>query len=158
MPFSPASSSLPSLQERKTRVPIYSFTWCAEKVEQALQSRARAWEILLGLAGLTPRQCAYLLSCNDPAWPFMRLLSHTLDKWLCKQSLVRSEALPCTSYTLQGLLDLHKNSAPKSLLAYLTGRIQQLKLEEQVKRGEGEGFGPTSPSLWTMKDGHDDYS
>lgn len=158
MPFQPASSSLPCLQDRKTRTPIYSFTWSAEKVKQAMESHARAWEIVLGLVGITPRQCAYLLACNDPSWPFLRLLSHTLDKWRSHQAILRSEELPCTSYTLQGLLDLHKNSAPEALRRYLTGRIRQLKLGEQVEKGEGAGSGPSLPGLWTTEEGVDDYS
>lgn len=146
MPFSPASPSLPTIQERDKRIPVYSFSWASAIMAKAIESRARVWKDLLAFLGLSERQCAYLIACNDPAWPFIRTLSHTLDKWQARLTLYSPKIPEITIQLFSTLWSVHKNLCPESMKPYLTARIKQLTLEEQVKKGEGDG-NPSSSGL-----------
>lgn len=138
MPFSPASSSSLSNSGSAERTPLYSFNWAYEKVDTALRSHARAWEIFLPILGLSHRQLAFLLACNAPEWAVIRSIVHQIDRWVQKQARV-GPGTPESQITTTLLLRcsgriLSMVSIP-SLKDYLTARIQKFILQEQVKKG-----------------------
>lgn len=125
---------------RKPRTAVYSLNWAAIVVSRALQSYPRAWEIIMDVTALEMRQLVILLASNDPSWPALRSMVHTLDRWLKRQELAGPadlKKLPITTQMLSTLVRVGGKNAPESLLHYLTTRISQLTIEEQVKRAEG---------------------
>lgn len=142
MPSSTCSLSNQSAQPLNKRVAVYSFNWANAKVDQALKSHPRAWEIIKLWSGLCDRQLAFLLACNDPAWPALRSLAHQYDKWNAKQARCNPDAPLTTIQTLSILLRICGESLPDSLRGHLTARYQAIKLKKQVEEGEG----PTGPS------------
>lgn len=135
-------SSEPAPTGFPKRTPVYSFSWAHQIVERAFKSYPRAWKIILDITALEERQLCYLLACSDPAWPALRSMVHTLDRWLTRQAAVGPagrRALPITSQMLSTLVKFGGKNAPESLVAYLTDRISRLIIEEQVKRAEGVG-------------------
>jgi len=153
MPFFPASSNSSEASSTSKRTAIYSFTWASTIVEKAIQSHPRAWEILKGFVGISDHQLAYLVACNDPAWPWLRSVSHTIDKWRSRQRDSRGNELNFTIQTLSALFDVHKKTCPESLKGYLTDRISDFRLEEQEKRGLGESVSSIPAGLFTAEDG-----
>lgn len=117
MSVSTASSS-PT--ERK---PIYSFHWASEVVSKALASHARAWEIVRPWIGLSERQLAFLLACNDPAWPGIRRIMQIAEAWETKQAKVGPIPMIWNSYSYKMLLRTSDISDEK-LKNYLTSRLK----------------------------------
>jgi len=142
MPFSPAtlaSTGETSNSQRKTRDPIYSFNWAATIVSKQRGSHVRAWELFDGILGLSERQLAFLVACNDPAWPEIREISHRISKWAERCATLAAEG-PGNYLTAAALLvalpEILKKSPKSPFLDYLTARIRRLMLMEQVKKGE----------------------
>jgi len=110
------------------RTPKYSFTWAAHIIDKAWESHPRGWEILSPVLGLSRRQLAYLIACNDPTWPQIRTLVHRIERWEARQQLCRGEGLPWSRGDWESLFRLECKSFVKSLQEYLTGRISKLTL------------------------------
>lgn len=129
------------------RSPKYSFNWAWEIVGRAAQSHARVWKIFLLLIGLTERQLAFLICCDAPEWPQLRSMLQQLEKWQEKQHRLAngrefSEETP--SQMLSSLLHIKGASLLESLRRYLTDRKNQLRMKEQVKKGEGAPLAPSN--------------
>jgi hypothetical protein len=153
MPVSTASS--PQTAAKK-RTPIYSFEWATGVVIQATKKYPRAWDFLGDFLGLNPLQLAYLVACNDPVWPAIRTMVHTVAKWQAKQEEVgpdNAKTLPSLAVLYQVLLKQSKNTLPESFLRYLTDQIVRITLKEQLKQGGVEAladppsFSPRSPRI-----------
>ena len=125
---------------RKSRTAVYSLSWASVIVARALQSYPRAWEIIMDVTALEMRHLVILLASNDPSWPALRSMVHTLDRWIKRQELAgpaNLKKLPITTQMLSTLVRVGGKTAPESLQRYLTERISRLTIEEQVKRAEG---------------------
>lgn len=136
------SSSTSPIQEPKKRSPVYSLSWAMTIVKRALESYPREWEILLEVTQLCERQLAYLIACSDPSWAALRDMVHTLSRWRAQQVLAGPDnlkELPITTQMLSALVRTGGKNAPETLRAYLTGKITELTIKEQVKRAEGVG-------------------
>lgn len=117
-PVSPASS----------RQPIYSYRWAASVIKRARESHVRGWEILDPLLGLSERQLAFLIACNDPTWPQIRDIVHKAERWDARQRSVGPSPLKWTREDYRMLIVRECKSIVKSLGDYLTGRLENLML------------------------------
>lgn len=130
-PFSPASLQISTNSAPHMRQAIYSFDWAMSIVERAWKSHPRAWEIIGRAFALSKRQLAFLVACNAPEWPYIREISHKLDKWATKQENCRPGSLSTISQEngLVRALTRECQKCPIPLLkAYLTAKIEELTL------------------------------
>lgn len=126
---------------RTKRTPVYSLSWALTIVKRALESRPRGWEIIKAVTELSDPQLAYLIACSDPSWPVLRSMAQVADNWALQQVRFGPDGTfkhLTTTLMLSTLIKFGGKNAPESLKAYLTARISQLTIEEQVKRAEGE--------------------
>ena len=142
---SPASSSKSPESQRQPRTLKYPLEWAYGVVERAIQSRARVWEIFMSETGISKRHLAMLIASGDPDWPRIRSICQILDRWEIQQARV-GHGVPLNLSTSVWLaVGKSKNTLSESLRIYLTEQKKRLKLEKQVKEGEGGGLRP-SPS------------
>jgi len=111
-----------------TRIPKYSFTWALHIVEKARESHPRGWKILDPVLGLSNRQLAYLIACNDPTWPQIRTLVHRIERWESRQALCRGKSLNWGRGDWESLFRLECKIFVKSFQEYLTARITKVTL------------------------------
>lgn len=128
------------------RVAVYSFRWAEGILKLAKQAHPRAWEIWGPFLGLSDRQLTFLLASKAPEWPVLRSMAQTLDKWLVKQGTCGQVSGKTIAILLSTLVKSHCKIEQKALKAYLTARLSQTSIEEQVKEAEGAPLAPSNLS------------
>lgn len=137
MPFLPASSNSYDVGESKKRTPKYSFIWAKTILERALLTHPRAWNITKAITGITNQQLIYLIACNDPCWPWIRTVSHTIDRFVHQRPDLVADGENSAIALLSTVLTIHGKTCPNSLKRYLTEFNLGFMLKKQVKRGTG---------------------
>lgn len=143
-PFSTADSG----RSPTPRKAIYSYTWSLATFERAYRSHPRGWEILMDLLSMQAPQFVFLIAANSPEWATIRSMVHLIERWDAQQVRIRGEHLEFTTRLLSDVIRTTKGILSESLYRYLTDRIAQLSIEEQLKKGSApSGAGqPLSPS------------
>jgi len=114
---------IPPVSPAHSRRPIYSFAWAAGIVQRARASHVRGWEILDPLLGLSERQLAYLIACNDPVWPQIRGLARKAELWDFKQRKHGPNPLRWSRRDYEFLIRRDCKGFVKSFSEYLTSRL-----------------------------------
>lgn len=130
-PFSTADSG----RSPAPRKAIYSYAWSLTTFERAYRSHARGWEILMDLLNMQTPQFVFLIAANSPEWATIRSMVHLIERWDAQQLRIKGEHLQITTQMLSVLVRTTKGILSESLYRYLTGRISDLSIEEQLKKG-----------------------
>lgn len=96
--------------------------------------------------GLSERQVVFLLACNDPNYAVMRSMAHQVEKWQDRGARLSLD-MGTTQQMCSSLLHLYRKSIELSVHEYLTRRISDMIMEEQVKKGAGGGDSRSRPSF-----------
>lgn len=152
MASNPCSSpSTPQSAPRKPRHQVYDLGWAYSRVELALKSHARAWEIVLKILGIQKRHLAVLLASADPDWPRIREFSHWVDRMLTRYAdwVTPETKLLYKSDVKEALKKgLGYVKFSESLKKYLTDRNLDLIIEEQGFEGMVEVQAEAIPRLF----------
>lgn len=138
-----SNSSNATIEKREA---VYSFHWAESILKLAKQAHLRAWEIWGPFLGLSDRQLVFLLASKAPEWPVLRSMAQTLDRWLVKQGSCGQVSGKTVAILLSTLVKSHCKIEQKPLKAYLTARLAQTSIEEQVKEAEGAPLAPSNLS------------
>jgi len=119
---------------------VYSISWAAGVFSRFTAVHPRGWQIFNVLVNFPPQTMARLIAANDPDWPQIRSMVHTIDKWLEGPSRCYP-ALPPIDFTTQlysELVWIYRKKISKELYSLLTTGIERIELKLQGFKGPEE--------------------